>query len=468
MTGLTSTLLAASQSAGDVVPARAQMATTLGFHIVLACLGIAFPTTVLIAEFIGLRRSNAVAMTLARRWSQAMGVLIAVGAVTGTVLSFEMGLLWPGLMRRYGSVLGVPFGVEGLFFFLEAIFVGIYLYGWRRLGGWAHFWSGVPIAVSGIFGAMSVVAVNSWMNQPGGFAESNGRIVSVNPWQVFFNHAAVYEMPHMVLAAYMVTGFLVAGVYAFGILRGRRDRYHYTGFAIAFVPAALLTPAQIFVGDTAARAIAHDQPVKFAAMEYVQETSRNVPEWLGGVYVNGHVYGGIKIPYVDSLLVGFRPSTRVIGWDSVPAADRPTAATLIHLAFDAMVGLGMLLLLAGVWAGFVWWRRRDLPRHRLFWWLAALGGFFAIAAMEAGWVVTEVGRQPWVVNGLLRTSDAATTNGGVLTSLTLIVVVYAVLGVATLLILRMLSRHWRSSDAGESQVPYGPSPAGNDHAPEAL
>src|SRR6185312_528586 len=167
-------LLAVAQAGRDVVPARAQMATTLGFHIILACLGIALPTIVLLAEFIGLRRQNAVAMTLARRWSQAMGVLVAVGAVTGTVLSFEMGLLWPGLMRRYGSVLGLPFGVEGLFFFLEAIFVGIYLYGWRRLSGWAHFWSGVPIAVSGIFGAMSVVAVNSWMNQPGGFAERSG------------------------------------------------------------------------------------------------------------------------------------------------------------------------------------------------------------------------------------------------------------------------------------------------------
>src|SRR5580698_1418011 len=209
---------AGARAGAQVVPARAQMATTLGFHIILASLGIALPTIVLLAEFIGLRRRDEVAMTLARRWSQAMGVLVAVGAVTGTVLSFEMGLLWPGLMRQYGSVLGLPFGVEGLFFFLEAIFTAIYLYGWRRLPGWAHFWTGIPIAVSGILGAMSVIAVNSW--------------------QVFFNHAAIYEMPHMILAAYMVSGFLLAGVYAAGILRGRRDRYHYTGFALGFVPAA--------------------------------------------------------------------------------------------------------------------------------------------------------------------------------------------------------------------------------------
>src|SRR6516225_12390027 len=204
-------LLAAARVSGAVVPARAQMATTLGFHIILACLGIALPSMVLLAEFIGLRRHDETALRLARRWSQAMGLLIAVGAVTGTVLSFEMGLLWPGLMRRYGAVLGFPFGVEGIFFFLEAIFAGIYLWGWRRLPGWAHWWSGVPIALSGVLGAISVIAVNSWMNQPGGFTQQDGRITAVNVWQVFFNHAALYEMPHMILAAYMVTGFTVAG-----------------------------------------------------------------------------------------------------------------------------------------------------------------------------------------------------------------------------------------------------------------
>ncbi len=447
-----------ARAGAEVVPARGQMATTLGFHIILACLGIAFPTIVLLAEFVGLRRSNVVALTLARRWSQAMGVLVAVGAVTGTVLSFEMGLLWPGLMRQYGAVLGFPFGVEGLFFFLEAIFTAIYLYGWRRLPGWAHFWTGVPIAVSGIFGAMSVIAVNSWMNQPGGFTASGGRITSIDPWQVYFNHAALYEMPHMILAAYMVTGFLVAGVYAAGIWRGRRDRYHYTGFALGFVPAAVLTPFQIFVGDTAARAIASDQPVKFASMEYVAHTGRQVPEWLGGVYINGHIYGGLRIPYMDSLLVGFGPGTKVTGWDSVPAAGRPPVVWLIHLCFDAMVGLGFLLLLAGLWALYEWWRHRRLPRQRLFWVLGAVSGLAAIAAMECGWVVTEVGRQPWVVYKLLTTTAAATTNGGVIASLTFVIVLYAVLGAATIGILRILARRWRRGGL-EPEVPYGPPPA---------
>jgi cytochrome d ubiquinol oxidase subunit I len=450
------TLLAAAQGGAQDVPARAQMATTLGFHIILACFGIALPSIVLLAEFIGLRRGNQTTMLLARRWSQAMGVLIAVGAVTGTVLSFELGLLWPGLMRQYGSVLGVPFGAEGLFFFLEAIFAGIYLWGWRRLPGWAHWWSGVPIAASGIFGAISVIAVNSWMNTPGGFTERNGRITSVNVWQVFFPRSAIYEMPHMILAAYMVVGFSVASVYAVGILRGRRDRYHYTGFALGFVPAAILTPFQIFVGDTAARAIAADQPVKFAAMEYVPQTSRQVPEWLAGVYVNGHVYGGIKIPYLDSLLVGFGPGTKVTGWDSVAPADRPPVVWLIHLSFDVMVGLGTLLLLAGLWAAWTWWRRRRWPRPLLFWLLGAVSGVAAIVAMECGWVVTEEGRQPWVVYGLQTTAQAATTNGGVLASLSIVIAGYAVLGAATIAILLMLSRRWRRDDRDDAPVPYGP------------
>jgi cytochrome d ubiquinol oxidase subunit I len=443
-------------TAREVVPARAQMATTLGFHIILACFGIAFPTIVLAAEYIGLRRSDEVAMTLARRWSQALGVLVAVGAVTGTVLSFEMGLLWPGLMRKYGPVIGLPFSVEGIFFFLEAIFTGIYLYGWRRLGGWAHFWSGIPVAVSGIFGALSVMAANSWMNQPGGFTMKAGRVVSVEPLRVFFNRASAYEMPHMLLAAYLVAGFGVASVYAVGFLRGRGDRYHRLGFAIPFVLAAALTPVEFLVGDTAARAIASDQPVKFAAMEYVTHTTREVPEYLGGVYVNGHVYGGLRIPDLDSLLVGFSTHTTVTGLDSVAPAERPPVPWLIHLAFDVMAGLGSLSVIPLLWLLLAWWRRRALPDHRWFWLLAAGAGPAAVVAMEAGWIVTEVGRQPWVVYKLMTTAQAATTNQGVIASLSAVIVLYAVLGVATIVMLRLLARRWHQGDEQESAVPYGP------------
>jgi cytochrome d ubiquinol oxidase subunit I len=445
-----------ASSTGDV-PARVQMGSTLGFHIILACIGIAMPTIVLLAEYIGLRQGNPVAMLLARRWSQALGVLVAVGAVTGTVLSFEMGLLWPGLMREYGSVLGMPFGFEGVFFLLEAVFTAIYLYGWRRLSGWKHFWTGVPIAVSGIGGAMSVVAVNSWMNQPGGFQLVDGRIAQVKPWQVFFNHAAAYETPHMILAAYLVSGFLLASIYAVGYLRGRRDRYHRTGFAIPFAVAAVLTPVQLVIGDTAARAVAVDQPVKFAAMEYVSATSAHVPEYLGGIYYNGRVYGGLRIPAMDSLLVGFSPSTKVIGLDSVPANLRPPSPTVIHLAFDGMVGLGTLMLLAVLWALLVYWRRRELPHARLFWLLGLVCGPAAVVAMECGWIVTELGRQPWVVYGYLKTADAVTTNN-VVPTLTGIVILYAALGVGTIMLLRTMSSRWRAIDARSAE----PDPAGGE------
>jgi cytochrome d ubiquinol oxidase subunit I len=447
--------LVVALSAKQVIPARSQMAFTLGFHIILACYGIAFPTIVLICEYLALRRRDETLMTLARRWSQALGVLVAVGAVTGTVLSFEMGLLWPGLISRYGSVLGLPFGFEAIFFFLEAIFTAIYLYGWRRLGGWAHFWSGIPIAVSGIFGAISVIAANAWMNQPGGFTLSHGRVVAVDVWRVFLNRAAAYETPHMILAAYMVSGFGVASIYAVGYLRGRRDRYHRLGFAIPFTVAAVLTPVQILVGDTAARSVEHDQPIKFAAMEYVTRTARGVPEYLGGFFVNGRVYFGLRLPDVDSLLVGFSPHTQVIGLDSVAPTDRPPALTLIHLSFDAMVGFAFVLLLAGLWALLAWRGRRGLPEQRWFWWLAVLCGPAALIAMEGGWIVTEVGRQPWVVYHLLTTSKAATTNPGVIESLTFVIVLYCILGVTTIVLLRVLSRRWRQNASTENLVPYG-------------
>src|SRR5215475_6207211 len=231
--------------AAGPVPARSQMGSSLGFHIILACFGVAFAAVTLTAEWIGIKRGDAAALLLARRWSKVMAVLVAVGAVSGTVLSYEMGLLWPRLMGRFGAAIGVPFSVEGIFFFLEAIFVGVYLYGWRRLPPWAHWWSGMPIVVAGVLGALSVVAANSWMNSPAGYTLSHGKITRVDPVSVFFNASTPYETAHMVLAAYMVTGFLIAGVYAVGLLRGRRDRYHRLGFAIPFTIAGIAAPLQV-------------------------------------------------------------------------------------------------------------------------------------------------------------------------------------------------------------------------------
>jgi len=445
------------------VPARSQMGSSLGFHIILACFGIAFAAVTMTAEWIGIRRRDAAALLLARRWSKVMAVLVAVGAVSGTVLSYEMGLLWPGLMGRFGAAIGFPFSMEGIFFFLEAIFVGVYLYGWQRLPAWAHWWSGMPIVVAGVLGAMSVVAANSWMNSPAGYTLSDGKITSVDPVSVFFNASTPYETAHMVLAAYMVTGFLIAGVYAVGLLRGRRDRYHRLGFAVPFTLAGIAAPLQVMMGDIIARFIAHNQPVKFAAMEYVARTTRDAPEWLGGILINGHVYFGAAIPAFDSILAGFSPHTQVIGWDSVPPAQRPPLDTLVHLSFDLMVGLGFFLLALAAWQGWWWWFHRRLLVTAWFLVPSALSGVAAVAAMEAGWVVTEVGRQPWIVYRVLLVSNAVTPASGVPVTLAVMLALYAILTVVSIGVPMIMSRRWRRGAPAEEeaeQVPYGPAPAG--------
>jgi cytochrome bd ubiquinol oxidase subunit I len=433
------------------------MAFTLGFHIILASIGVAFPAIMLIANYRGLRHKDPVALELAQRWSKVAAVLFAVGAVTGTVLSFEFGLLWPAFTGRFGEVFGTAFAIEGIFFFTEAIFMAIYIFGWKRLSGWAHFWTGVPVVISGLGGAFSVVAVNSWMNQPDGFKiASNGQVTDVAPWDAMFNSATAYEVPHMILAAYLVTGFLVASVYAVGMLRGRRDRHHRLGLLIPLTVAAIVTPIQFAVGDTAARAIADDQPVKFAAMECVQHTHRDVTEYIGGLCTSDGVKGGIGIPGLDSFLVGFSTDTKVTGLDSVPPSDRPPANTLLHWAFDAMVGICVLLIGLGLWLGWVWWRRRDIPRTRWFLRAVAVSGVAAVVALECGWIVTEVGRQPWVVYEVMRTEDAVTGASGIWITFSAALVLYAALGVATIKILRTMADRWRTADVGEAEVPYGP------------
>ena len=448
----------------ELLMARQQMAFTLGFHIILASFGVGLPAITLIANWWGIRKNDPDAITLARRWSHAMALLFAVGAVTGTVLSFELGVLWPGLMARFGDVLGVPFAIEGIFFFIEAIFVTLYIYGWKRLSPRAHLWSGVPIVIAGLGGTLSVVSANSWMNQPSGFSmDSAGNVIDVRPLEVIFNNASWYEVPHMILAAYLVAGFTVASIYAVGWLKGRRDRIHQLGFLIPFTVAAIVLPIQFVVGDTAARAIAVDQPAKFASMEYILETGPNQTEWLGGVLVGDEVKFGIPIPDLDSILVGFSADTVVTGLDQIPEDERPPAPTLLHLAFDLMVGVASALLALVAWFAFVWWRKRRLPESVWFWRASAVSGLATIAAMEAGWIVTEVGRQPWVVYGLMRTEDAVTGASGIAVSLALVVVLYAVLGVGTIVGLRTMSRRWRTETINEDGLPYGP-PAERDEA----
>jgi cytochrome d ubiquinol oxidase subunit I len=441
--GVLSVYAAGRVSEGDLAAARAQMGFSLAWHIIVACLGVGLPALTLLAEWYGIRTGNPAHQLLARRWARAMGVLFAVGAVSGTILSFEMGLLWPGLMGRFGQVIGLPFALEGIAFFVEAIFLGIYLYAWDRLPPRRHLLTGIPIVVAGTASAFFVVCANAWMNQPRGFTLRDGKVVHVNPWAAMLNPAAPPQTVHMILAAFMVASFLAAAVYAVAMLRGRRDTYHRAGFFIPFTLGAIVTPFQIYVGDWAARFLSRYQPTKLAAIEGVYRTRSHVPLTIGGVGDGNGLRYGLEIPNGLSLLVGYDPGTVVKGLDRVPAAQRPPV-TGVHWAFDLMVAIGFFLLALGLWLLWAWWRRRraggELPTPRLFLALAAVAGPAAVVALECGWSVTELGRQPWIVWGVMSVRDAVNPAPGLMTGLWLVLVVYTAMTVATVYVLRRLAR----------------------------
>lgn len=433
-------LLAATTQLADPVAARSQMGFSLGWHIVLACFGVGLPALVVFVEWRGLRTGDPVYRLLARRWAKVLGVLFAVGAVSGTILSIELGVLWSGLMSNYGQVIGLPFTIEGIAFFVEAIFLGIYLYGWDRLPPRAHLLSGIPIIVAGVSSAFFVVCANAWMNTPRGFTVRNGRIIHVDPWAAMFNPATGPETTHMILAAFMVTGFSVASVYAVAILRGRRDRYHRLGLLIPLTGAAVLTPIQIGVGDWAARMVAMEQPTKLAAMEGLVRTTRGAPEALGGYYADGRLHGALRIPDGLSLLLKLNPHATVKGLDAFPADDRPPLVTVVHLSFDLMVVIGFGLLGLGAWLAWSWWRHRDHPTSRWFLRAVAASGVAATLAMELGWVTTEVGRQPWIVYGVMRVAAAVNPEPGIQYGFYGVMAVYAALTVVVVTVLRGMTR----------------------------
>src|SRR5437868_1956432 len=394
-----------------LLPSRIQMAFTLASHVLLVPLGVALPTLTLLMEGIGLARKDGTALRIARRWSVVMAVQFAVGAVTGTILSFEFGILWPRMMGRFGSAFGLGFAIEGLAFFLEAIFIGIYLYGWNRLRPRTHFLCGLVLPPAGLLGAFGVLAANSWMNTPGGASIRNGRVVDVDVTAALFTRALGYEFWHFTTALYLTAGFVIASVYAVAWLRGRRDRYVRLAFGVPFAVAALLTPVQLITGDLSARALVADQPTKFAAMEISWVTRDHNPEVIGGLIdSSGQIHLGIPIPSLDSILVGYSPSAVVPGLSGFAPANRPSIveANITHLAFDVMVGLGTVGFVLALWFALELARRRSLPESRWFYRLAALAGAGAYLCVEAGWITTEVGRQPWIVYNVMRVGDAVT------------------------------------------------------------
>ena len=423
-----------------LLEARQMQALSFAVHIPLVAFAIAFPAMVLFVEWLGLRTGDNLYLTLARRWTKVMAALFAVGVITGTVLSFEMGLLWPNFTGTFGSVFGVGFAIEGFSFFMEAIFIGIYIYGWGRLSGRAHLLSGIPIVITGVTGSLMVITVNAWMNHPGGFALHAGHVVNVDPWQALFaNTYFWHELIHMYVAGYIVTGFVLAAVYAFARLRGRWSRYERTALAIPLTIAALAAPVQLLVGDWAARDVAKTQPTKLAAIEGLYKTTSGASEHILGWYTDHEVKYGIGIPHLLSILAFHSWNAKVQGLAAVPPKERP-AINVVRMAFQTMVGIGTLLALLGVVYVATWLRRKRLPESTWFYRALVVAGPASVVALISGWVVTEVGRQPWVVYRVMPTAAAVTGAHGIPVGYGILAASYVAVACGLVWVLRRLAR----------------------------
>jgi cytochrome d ubiquinol oxidase subunit I len=443
-----------------LVAARQMQALSLAVHIPLVCFGIAFPALIVFCEWRYLRTGEEVYRTIAKRWSKIMLALFAVGVVTGTILSFEFGLLWPGWMAQFGNVFGLGFALEGFSFFTEAIFIAIYVYGWDRFSTRRHLLCGVPVVISGMTGSLFVISVNGWMNHPTGFKLKGGQAIDVHPWSALFGNSYFWhEFVHMYFAGFIVAGFLVATPYAWGFLRGRWGRYERTALAVALSAAAIAAPLQLVIGDWAARDVAVTQPVKLAAMEGLANTTRGASEHILGWYDGHKVVYGIAIPHLLSLLAFHSWNASVKGLNIVPKADQPPV-NIERFAFQTMVGVGTLLALLGVVYLYVRLRRRRLPTSKWFYRAATLAGPLSLVALIAGWMTTEIGRQPWIVYGVMRVSQAVTGAKGVPIGDGVLVLVYLALAVAVAWLLRRFSRIPLESAQDAPSAPPGVVRAG--------
>ncbi len=446
----------------NLLAARWQMATSLGFHIIFAVIGIALPLMMVIAEALWLRTKDPIYKILAQRWARGAAILFAVGAVSGTVLSFELGLLWPKFMEFSGSIIGPAFSLEGFAFFTEAIFLGIYIYGWDRVRPVAHWLSGVVVALSGAASGVLVVLANAWMNTPQGFEIKEGRPSSVDPIAALFTPSALSETLHMTLAAYAATGVLVAGIHAYALIRDRANGFHRRALAIALVVGGVSSLLQPLSGDYAAKVVAKTQPMKLAAMEGQFKTEVRAPLRIGGIpYPEEHVTKyAIDLPGFLSFLAYGRFDASVMGLDEVPVRDQPDVR-VVHPAFQVMVGCGTVMMLVSLWAAWRAWRTRRLPDHKAFLWILVLTSPLGMLAIEAGWIVTEVGRQPWIIHGVMRTADAVTPVKGIWISLTVFVLLYLVLGV---IVAKLLYSQFRASPSVDAlKNPASLEAGGHDH-----
>ena len=420
----------------DFIAARSQMALSLAFHIIFSCIGMVMPFFMAVSHFFYLRTGKAVYRNITRAWSKGVAIFFATGAVSGTVLSFELGLLWPEFMKHAGPIFGLPFSLEGTAFFIEAIALGFFLYGWGKFNKWFHWFTGVVVGVSGLVSGILVVAANAWMNSPAGFEYNKGIYNHIDPLKAMFNEAWFSQSLHMCLAAFAATGFAVAGVHALMIVLKRNMGFHTVAFRISALFACTAALVQPLSGDYSARDVAHRQPAKLAAMESLFKTGTHAPLLIGGIPnpKNQTVTYGFEMPGMLSFMIGHNTNTEVIGLDHFPENDWPPVR-ITHISFQLMVALGMFMFAISILYFFVLWKRRSFENNRWLLKLFALATPFGFVAVEAGWAVTETGRQPWIINGILRTRDAVTPMPGIQYTFYLFTAVYLSLAIFVVLLL---------------------------------
>jgi len=419
----------------DLLAARSQMALSLGFHIIYACIGMVMPFFMAVSHYQWLRTKDEVYKNLTKAWSKGVAIFFATGAVSGTVLSFELGLLWPTFMEHAGPIFGMPFSLEGTAFFIEAIALGFFLYGWDRFNKWFHWFAGVVVGISGLASGILVVAANAWMNSPAGFDFVDGQYINIDPIKAMFNDAWFSQALHMTLAAFAATGFAVAGVHAIMILQKKNVLFHSKAFKIAAAFASVAAILQPISGDFSAKDVARRQPAKLAAMEAHFHTREHAPLIIGGIpdMEKEEVNFAIELPGMLSFLAHGDFQSEVKGLDTIPKEDRPPVP-VVHYAFQVMVGCGVIMMLIS-FAFFIallkkrWFYSGWLPKLFV---LALPLGFIAV---EAGWTVTEVGRQPWIIQGIMRTSEAVTPMPGIAWSFYLFALVYLSLSIAVVFLL---------------------------------
>ena len=421
----------------DFIAARSQMALSLGFHIIYSCIGMVMPVFMAISHYKWIKTKDPVYKNITIAWSKGVAIFFATGAVSGTMLSFELGLLWPGFMKHAGPIFGMPFSLEGVAFFIEAIALGFFLYGWNKLNTWFHWVTGVVVGVSGIASGILVVSANAWMNSPSGFDFVNGQYLNIDPVKAMFNEAWFSESLHMTIAAFSATGFAVAGIHALMIYRKRNVHFHSKAFKIAIIFGAAAAILQPLSGDISAKGAAKRQPAKLAAMEAYFHTQTYAPLVIGGIPDTAakKVNYGIEIPGLLSFLVHDNFKQEVKGLDQIPVKDQPPIA-ITHYAFQIMVGFGMLMMLIGILYFIALWKKKSWFNKSWFLKMFIYATPAGFIALEAGWTVTEVGRQPWIIQGVMRTSEAVTPMPGIQYSFYLFTFIYFTLSVFVIFLLK--------------------------------